>query len=54
MQKLLRTTPLEFSEWLMIIPIAASIILIEEIRKLFYRRKLSRNESLKKTRNSSR
>jgi Ca2+-transporting ATPase len=41
MQKILRTTPLELSEWLMIIPIAASIILVEEIRKLFYRRKVS-------------
>src|SRR3989344_2143120 len=40
MQKLLRTVPLELSEWLLIIPIAASIIIAEEIRKLFYRRKL--------------
>jgi len=40
MQKFLRTTPLEFSEWLIIVPIAASIILVEEIRKFFYRRKL--------------
>src|SRR3989344_3065460 len=37
MQKFLRTTPLELSEWLIIVPIAASIILIEEIRKFFYR-----------------
>jgi Ca2+-transporting ATPase len=42
MQKLLRTSPLQMSEWLTIIPIAASIILIEEIRKFFYRRELSR------------
>jgi Ca2+-transporting ATPase len=41
MQKLLRTTSLELFEWLMIIPIAASIIFVEEIRKLFYRKKLS-------------
>ncbi len=40
MQKFLHTTPLEFSEWLIIIPIAGSIILVEEMRKLFYRRKL--------------
>ncbi len=40
MQKLLHTSPLELSEWLIIIPIAASIILVEEIRKFFYRRKL--------------
>ena len=41
MQKFLRTTPLEFSEWLIIIPIAASIVLVEEIRKFFYRRKIA-------------
>jgi magnesium-transporting ATPase (P-type) len=40
MQKLLRTAPLELSEWLIIIPIAASIILVEEIRKFIYRRKV--------------
>ncbi len=40
MHKLLRTAPLELSEWLLIIPVAASIILIEEIRKLFYRKGL--------------
>lgn len=40
MQKFLRTTPLKLSEWLIIIPIASSIILVEEIRKFFYRRKL--------------
>ncbi|MEK7630000.1 MAG: HAD-IC family P-type ATPase [Patescibacteria group bacterium] len=40
MQKLLRTVPLEFSEWLVIIPIAASIVLVEEIRKFFYRKRL--------------
>jgi len=40
MQKFLRTTPLELSEWLVIIPIAASIVLVEEIRKFFYRRKM--------------
>src|SRR3989338_4495645 len=40
LQKILRTTPLSISEWLIIIPIAGSIILVEEIRKLFFRRKL--------------
>ena len=40
MQKLLRTVPLELSEWLLIIPIAASIVVVEELRKLIYRRKL--------------
>ncbi len=39
MQKLLRTAPLELSEWFIIIPIAASIVLVEEIRKFFYRKK---------------
>ncbi len=41
MQKFLRTVPLSLSEWLIILPIAASIILVEEIRKFFYRRKLT-------------
>ena len=40
LQKILRTTPLWFPEWLMIIPIAASIILIEEARKFLYSRRL--------------
>ena len=41
MQKILRTVPLELSEWLLIIPVAASIIVAEELRKLFYRRRIS-------------
>jgi len=40
LQKVLHTTPLSLSEWLVIIPVASSIILVEEIRKFFYRRKL--------------
>ena len=40
MQKVLHTTPLSLSEWLIIIPVASSIIFVEEIRKFFYRRKL--------------
>lgn len=40
LQKILRTAPLSLSEWLIIIPIAGSIILVEEIRKFFYRRKI--------------
>ncbi|MDP3763429.1 MAG: HAD-IC family P-type ATPase, partial [bacterium] len=40
LQKVLHTVPLEFSEWLVIIPIAASVVVVEEIRKFFYRRKL--------------
>ncbi len=39
MQTFLHTAPLSLSEWLIIIPIAASVILVEEIRKFFYRKK---------------
>ena len=39
LQKILHTTPLSLLEWLIIIPIASSTILVEEIRKFFYRRK---------------
>ncbi|MFZ2881572.1 MAG: HAD-IC family P-type ATPase, partial [Candidatus Moraniibacteriota bacterium] len=37
-QKFLRTVPLEFKEWVYIILISFSIIVIEEIRKLIYRK----------------
>ncbi len=40
MQKLLRTVPLDLQDWLIIVSIAASIVLVEEIRKFFYRRKM--------------
>ena len=40
MQKILRTVPLELSEWLVIIPVAASIVIAEELRKLIYRRQI--------------
>lgn len=39
MQTILRTVPLTLSEWLMIITVAASIIVVEEVRKIFYRRR---------------
>lgn len=42
MQKIFRTTGLSLFEWLAIILVAASIILVEELRKFFYRRKLPR------------
>lgn len=42
MQKIMRTVPLDLSDWLIIIPVAASIIVVEEIRKFFYRRKLNK------------
>ncbi len=41
MQSVLHTVPLALSDWFLIIPVAASIILVEEIRKFFYRRRLS-------------
>ena len=40
-QKFLHTTSLGLSEWLIIISAAISIILVEEIRKFFYRRTLA-------------
>ena len=38
MQKILKTVPLNLYDWMIIIPIALSIVLIEEIRKLFKRK----------------
>jgi Ca2+-transporting ATPase len=40
LQKVLHTQPLALSEWLIIILIASSIIVIEEIRKWFYRKRI--------------
>ncbi len=40
MQKILRTTALDLSDWLIIIPIASSILIVEEIRKFIYRQKM--------------
>ena len=37
MQKILRTSALDISDWLLIIPVATSIIIVEEIRKFIYR-----------------
>lgn len=37
MQKLLRTTSLDLSDWLLVIPVATSIMVVEEIRKAIYR-----------------
>jgi Ca2+-transporting ATPase len=39
MQKILHTVPLQPSEWLTIASIASSIVLAEEVRKFFHRRK---------------
>jgi len=46
LQGVLRTVPLSLSEWLTIIPIAASIVVVEEVRKFFYRKKLDRKTTL--------
>ena len=37
MQKILHTTPLSGSDWLLAVAVALSIIVVEEIRKFFYR-----------------
>lgn len=37
MQSILKTVPLELNEWLMIIPIAFSIVIVEEVRKVVYK-----------------
>ena len=37
LQSIFKTVPLNLNEWIMIISVASSIILIEEIRKLFHR-----------------
>lgn len=40
-QRFLRTVPLDLSDWLIIVSLATSIILVEEIRKFFARRRKS-------------
>jgi Ca2+-transporting ATPase len=39
-QKFLRTVPLSLNDWLIIIPVATSILVVEEVRK-YYTRKLN-------------
>lgn len=39
MQKILRTVPLSFYEWLMIITVGFSVVGVEEVRKFFQRRR---------------
>lgn len=41
MQKILRTTAISLGEWLICIAVGSSIIFVEEIRKLFYRKIIS-------------
>lgn len=43
-QRFLHTVPLERSDWLLILPVAASIIVVEEIRKFFSRRQTVASE----------
>lgn len=43
-QRILHTTPLTLSEWFMIIPIAFSVIILEEIRKFFHRRRQTKRK----------
>lgn len=40
MQKILRTTPLNLRDWMLIVPIAFSIVIIEEARKFLYRKRI--------------
>mgnify|MGYP003395909267 FL=1 len=40
MNTYLKTVPLNFSDWMALVPIAILIVIVEEIRKLFFRRKL--------------
>ena len=38
LQSVLHTVPLSLQDWLLIVPIALSIVLVEEVRKFFHRR----------------
>lgn len=41
MQHILKTVPIGAEEWIWIMTVALSIVLVEEVRKMFYRRSLS-------------
>ncbi len=43
LQRLLRTTPLLFTEWVDVVLVATSIIVVEELRKYFHRQTLARS-----------
>ncbi len=43
MNTYLKTVPLSLSDWMIIIPVAISIVLVEEIRKLFYRQQMKKS-----------
>lgn len=53
LQKIFHTTALSLSEWLLVVPVAASIILIEEVRKFFVRRAALRRGSVSSLRAQS-
>ena len=38
MQRILKTTPLDLSDWLAILPVACTIVIVEELRKYVYRK----------------
>ena len=38
LQSILHTVPLSLQDWLLIVPVAFSIVLVEEVRKFFYRK----------------
>ncbi|MGC9059328.1 MAG: cation-translocating P-type ATPase [Candidatus Aenigmatarchaeota archaeon] len=40
MNTYLKTVPLNLSDWMVIVPVAILIVVVEEIRKVFYRKKL--------------
>lgn len=46
MQKLMKTTSLSLSEWIIILLVGTPIIIAEEIRKLFYRKNLFRKNNI--------
>ncbi len=41
LQKVLHVVPLSVNEWFYLVPVAASVVVVEEIRKIFYRRSRS-------------
>jgi Ca2+-transporting ATPase len=42
LQKVLHTTSLSLADWYVIIPVAASIVVVEELRKLIYRHTINK------------
>jgi len=47
-QNVLHTVPLTFGEWVLIVIVSLSILVVEEIRKAFYRRNLRKTEVKKR------